>query len=144
LNPPHEEKEKQPEPNQTSLPLPVPMVSTVPDSDARPPRCTEKTPSAFLRSAQSKCNGNSVIGFTAAVPANQTYKSQATQPRVAPHIIESQHQRVRHVPAFGPLTKVISPVVSRAQWEIVVRSAFVAFFIGLTIVGSLLAVPVRN
>jgi hypothetical protein len=141
LNPPHEEKEKQPEPNQTSLPVPVPMVSAVPDSDARPPRCTEKSPSAFLRHAQSKCNGNSVIGFTAAVPANQTYKSQA---RVAPHIIESQHQRVRHVPAFGPLTKVISPVVSRAQWEIVVRSAFVAFFISLTILGSLLAVPVRH
>lgn len=144
LNPPHEEKEKQPEPNQTSLPLPAPILSTVPDSDARHLRCTEKSPSAFLRSAQSKCNGNSVIGFTAAVPANQTYKSQATQPRVAPHIIESQHQRVRHVPAFGPLTKVISPVVSRAQWEIVVRSAFVAFFVSLTIVGSLLAVPVRH
>lgn len=145
LNPPHEEKEKQPEPNQTLLPLPVPMVSTVPDSDERPLRSKElKSPSAFLRRAQSKCNGNSIIDFTPAVPANQSYKSLATQPRVAMHTIESQHQRIRHVPAFGPLTKVLSPVVSRAQWEIVVRSAVVALFISLAIVGSLVAVPVRH
>jgi hypothetical protein len=118
------------------------VVSAVPDNDAHHP--TElRSPSAFLRRAQYKCNQNSVIGFTPAVPANQRYKSQATEPRVAPHTIESQHQRVRHVPAFGPLTKILSPVISRAQWEIVIRSAFAALLITLTIVGSLLAVPVR-
>jgi hypothetical protein len=143
LNRPHEEK--LPEPNQPSLPMPVPMASEVPDNDAHLPRRTElMSPSAFLRLAQNKCNGNSVVGFTAAVPANQTYKSQATQPRVGLHTIESQHRHVRHVPAFGPLTKVLSPVISRAQWEIVVRSAFVALFLSLIIVGSLLAVPVRH
>jgi hypothetical protein len=143
LNCPHEEK--QPEPNQPSLPLPPPMVSAVPDNDAHPPRLAElRSPSAFIRRAQNNCNGNFVVGSSPAVPANQAYKSQATQPRVGLHTIESQHHRVRHVPAFGPLTKVLSPVVSRAQWEIVVRSAFVALFVALIIVGSLLAVPVRH
>jgi len=143
LNHPHEEK--QPEPNRPSPPLPAPMVPAVPDSDAHSPQRAEpRSPSAFLRRAQYKCNDNSLIGFTPAVPANQRYKSQATQPRVALHTIENQHHRVRHVPAFGPLTKVLSPVVSRAQWEIVVRSAFAALFLSLIIVGSLLAVPARH
>ena len=143
----HPQEEKQPELKQPSPPLPAPVVSAVPDSDVHYPQCTElKSPSAFLRRAQYKCSRNSVIGLIpAAIPANQRYKSQATQPRVVPpHTIEIQHQRVRHVPAFGPLTKVLNPVVTRAQWEIVVRSAFAALFISLTIVGSLLTVPVRR
>ncbi len=143
----HPQEEKQPELKQPSPPLPAPVVSAVPDSDVHYPQCTElKSPSAFLRRAQYKCSRNSVIGLIpAAIPANQRYKSQATQPRVVPpHTIEIQHQRVRHVPAFGPLTKVLNPVVTRAQWEIVVRSAFAALFISLIIVGSLLTVPVRR
>ena len=143
LNHPHEEKH--PEPTQPSPPLPTPVVSAVPDNDARPPRSTElKSPSAFIRRAQYKCNDNFVTGFTPGVPANEKFKSQATEPRVALHTIESQHHRIRHVPAFGPLTKVLNPIVSRAQWEIVVRSAFVALLMTLTIIGSLLAVPVRH
>ena len=144
----HPQEEKQPEPKQQPpppLPTPAPAVSAVPDNDAHHPQHTElRSPSAFLRRAQYKCNQNSVIGFTPAVPANQRYKSQATQPRVAPHTIESHHQHVRQVPAFGPLTKILSPIISRAQWEIVVRSAFASLLITLTIVGSLLAVPVRH
>jgi hypothetical protein len=63
---------------------------------------------------------------------------------VALHTIESQHTRVRRVPAFGPITRVLSPVVSRAQWEIVVRSAFVSILISLAIVGGLVAIPVGH
>jgi len=142
-HPPHEEKQL--EPNQPSLPLPPPMVAADPDDDAHPSRCAElKSPSAFLSRAQYKCNQNSIVDFTLAVPANQNHKSQVTLPRVAPHTIDNQHQRVRRVPAFGPLTRVLSPVISRAQWEIVVRSAFVALLLSLAIVGSLLAVPMRH
>ena len=141
----HPQEEKRTEPNQPPPPLPAPAVPAVSDNDAHHPQHAElKSPSAFLRRAQDKCNQNSVIGSTPAVPANQKYKSQVTQPRLAPHLIENQHQRIRHVPAFGPLTKILSPVVSRAQWEIVVRSAFAALLITLTIVGSLLAAPVRH
>ncbi|TRM60523.1 hypothetical protein BD626DRAFT_504269 [Schizophyllum amplum] len=49
---------------------------------------------------------------------------------------------VHAVPAFGvPLTPVRSPVIVRAQWEIVVRSAILGFLICWVVVGPLLAVP---
>ncbi|KAL1744504.1 hypothetical protein HDZ31DRAFT_38502 [Schizophyllum fasciatum] len=49
---------------------------------------------------------------------------------------------VHAVPAFGvPLTRIRSPVIVRAQWAIVVRSAMLGFLICWAVVGSLLAVP---
>ena len=46
------------------------------------------------------------------------------------------------VPAFAsPLTPVLNPLVKRAQWEIVVRSALMALFLSCIVIGSLLAVP---
>ncbi|VDC02410.1 unnamed protein product [Peniophora sp. CBMAI 1063] len=48
----------------------------------------------------------------------------------------------RAVPAFGPLTRVLNPVISRAQWEIVVRSAIIAAIISFSVVFGLVAVPV--
>ena len=47
------------------------------------------------------------------------------------------------VPAFkSPLTKVLSPVVTRAQWEIVVRAGVIAFVISFVVVAVVVAVPV--
>jgi len=153
-------EEKRPEPSQSSPPLLAPLVSAISSDDTHSPRRPElMTVSGFLGRAQHKCTRNSVVGSTPAIPANQKYKSQATHPRVAPHAIEtqatqprvapphaieSQHTRMRRVPAFGPLTRVLSPIVSRAQWEIVVRSAFLAMLLSFAIVGSLLAVPRRH
>ena len=52
-------------------------------------------------------------------------------------------KRVLSVPAFkSPLTKILSPVVTRAQWEIVVRSGLLAFVISAIVVAILVAVPV--
>ena len=52
-------------------------------------------------------------------------------------------KRVLSVPAFkSPLTKILSPVVTRAQWEVVVRSGILAFIISSVVVGVLVAVPV--
>jgi hypothetical protein len=141
----HALEEKHADSNQPSLPPPVPSLAAIPDDNTHPPRCAEfKSPSAFLSRAQYNCSRNSVVGLIPAIPANQKYKSQATKPRVAPHTVDSQHHRMRMVPAFGPLTRVLSPVVSRAQWEIVVRSAFVAMLMSLSIVGCLLVIPVRH
>jgi len=146
LNQPHEEKHLEPSRPSLSPPPPAPIVPVIPDDDTHHARrMSLMSPSTFLAQAQYRsCNQKSVVNSTPAAPANQTYKSQAIHPRVALHQIESQHQRVRHVPAFGPLTRILSPVVSRAQWEIVVRSAFVSILLSLTIVGSLLAIPVRH
>jgi len=142
LNPSHEEK--RPEPSQATRLPPTSLVPAILDDDTRTPQFAEsKSPSSVIGRAQYKCNRNSVIGLTPAVPANQNYKSQVSQPRDAPYQIDNQHHRMRRVPAFGPLTRVLNPIVSRAQWEIVVRSASVAMLLSLTIVGSLLAVPMR-
>ncbi|EMD39949.1 hypothetical protein CERSUDRAFT_112188 [Gelatoporia subvermispora B] len=54
----------------------------------------------------------------------------------------SRFRRVSMVPPFAaPLTPILSPVVTRAQWEIVVRSALVAALVSCAAVGALLGVP---
>lgn len=52
-------------------------------------------------------------------------------------------RKVRAVPAFAvPLTPVLNPVVTRAQWEIVVRSALIAAVVVCFVVGGLTGAPV--
>ena len=52
-------------------------------------------------------------------------------------------KRALTVPAFrSPLTKILSPVVTRAQWEAVIRSGALAFVISVIVVAVLVAVPV--
>ncbi|KAH7341582.1 hypothetical protein B0J17DRAFT_714745 [Rhizoctonia solani] len=53
-------------------------------------------------------------------------------------------ERFGPTPTFGPLTKVLSPVVTRAQWEIVVRSAIMAVFVAAILGAICLAVPARR
>ncbi|KAG8684190.1 hypothetical protein FRC08_013820 [Ceratobasidium sp. 394] len=50
---------------------------------------------------------------------------------------------VASTPPIAPLTRVWSPLVTRAQWEIVMRSAAVALMFAGVVVGALLAVPRR-
>ena len=57
--------------------------------------------------------------------------------------VRKRFRLINAVPAFAvPLTRVLSPVIVRAQWEIVVNSAIIAFVISWVVVGSFLAVPV--
>ena len=52
-------------------------------------------------------------------------------------------KRALSVPAFrSPLTKILSPIVTRAQWEVVVKSAAIAFVASFIVVAILVAVPV--
>ncbi|KZT12030.1 uncharacterized protein LAESUDRAFT_719991 [Laetiporus sulphureus 93-53] len=56
-----------------------------------------------------------------------------------------QFRKMPSVPAFAvPLTPVLSPVVTRAQWEIVVRSALIAFAVCAVVVGGLTGAPVPH
>ncbi|KAF9049629.1 hypothetical protein BDZ89DRAFT_1057508 [Hymenopellis radicata] len=90
------------------------------------------SPKAFIRRIQSKCNINRWL----VVSSNEGEKDSS---------IRKQFKKVKAVPAFAsPLTKILSPVVVRTQWEIVVRSMLIAFVLSGIIVGSLLAVPVLN
>ncbi|KII90740.1 hypothetical protein PLICRDRAFT_39316, partial [Plicaturopsis crispa FD-325 SS-3] len=55
---------------------------------------------------------------------------------------EVRLKKIQAVPAFAsPLTRVLSPVVTRAQWEIVMRSSVAALLLSWVILGPLLAVP---
>ncbi|CAE6530492.1 unnamed protein product [Rhizoctonia solani] len=53
-------------------------------------------------------------------------------------------ERFGPVPTFGPLTKVLSPVVTRAQWEIVVRSAIMAVVVAAILGAICLAIPAKR
>ncbi|KAF7346220.1 hypothetical protein MSAN_01848900 [Mycena sanguinolenta] len=59
--------------------------------------------------------------------------------------VERKFKMVRAVPAFAvPLTPILSSVVVRGQWEIVMRSAVYGFLICWVVLGSLLAIPPRR
>jgi hypothetical protein len=70
---------------------------------------------------------------------NAPSPSPSPRPFVDP---AAQFKAIKAVPAFAsPFTRVLNPVVTRAQWEIVVRSAAVAGIICWTVIGCLLAIP---
>jgi hypothetical protein len=63
----------------------------------------------------------------------------------APHAADCEARRheMLAVPAFAsPLTRILSPVVARAQWEIVVRSAAIAGLVSVVFSAIIVAVPV--
>nr|GAT60371.1 predicted protein [Mycena chlorophos] len=64
------------------------------------------------------------------------------RPRPDKNAVDKQFKRVRAVPAFAvPLTPILSPVVVRGQWEIVVRSMLFALLFSVSFVAVLLAIP---
>ncbi|KAI5834409.1 hypothetical protein K523DRAFT_263238 [Schizophyllum commune Tattone D] len=74
--------------------------------------------------------------------ATDTRCEDTDKRRRTPTEIKRGFNIVHAVPAFGvPLTRIRSPVIVRAQWEIVVRSAVLGFLICWAVVGALLAVP---
>ncbi|KAJ7645424.1 hypothetical protein DFH06DRAFT_1211239 [Mycena polygramma] len=67
---------------------------------------------------------------------------QHTRTRADKSVVRKQFKMVKAVPAFSvPLTPVLSSIVVRGQWEIVTRSALVAFMISWFVLGCLLAIP---
>lgn len=52
--------------------------------------------------------------------------------------------RTASTPMIAPLTRVWSPLITRAQWEIVMRSAVVGLMFAGVVVGALLAVPAHK
>lgn len=59
------------------------------------------------------------------------------------HTVKKRFRLLNAVPAFAvPLTRVLSPVIRRGQWEIVVRSGFISFLVSWIVVGVFLALPI--
>lgn len=123
------------------------------------------SPKGFIRRIQSRCNINRWLVMTSSNSTtdlnekdpNDLEKAEYEQsnfPRPHPSLQRTQNtanfkrqfkmvKAIREVPAFGsPLTRVLSPVVIRGQWEIVVRSMIIACFVSWLTIGLLLAVPV--
>ncbi|CAE6384010.1 unnamed protein product [Rhizoctonia solani] len=56
--------------------------------------------------------------------------------------VQAKRSKMREI--FSPLTRIHSPVVSRAQWHIVMRSASWAMLFALVVTGAALAIPVQG
>ena len=102
-----------------------------------------KSSKEILGRAQYKCNKHDVsTNPEKFLPSSRSLHVPSPSPRI-PVDPAAQFKVIKAVPAFAsPFTRVLNPVVTRAQWEIVVRSAVVAGIICWSIVGSLLAIPV--
>ncbi|PPR07794.1 hypothetical protein CVT26_014979 [Gymnopilus dilepis] len=84
-------------------------------------------------------NANSTSSGTTKlpIPSESEKTSVDTEEKV-----KKRFRMVQAVPAFAaPLTRILSPVVVRGQWEIVVRSSFISLIISCLVVGALLAIP---
>ena len=59
--------------------------------------------------------------------------------------IRKRLRMMKAVPAFAvPLTRVLSPVVARGQWEIVVRSGLTSLVLSIAFLAALVAIPPRT
>ncbi|KAJ7640548.1 hypothetical protein B0H17DRAFT_1216599 [Mycena rosella] len=146
------------------LPRPRPAVKSEPTVSK-----WRMSPMAFIERMQSKCIARWSVQ-PGDVPHDPAVSAEATQPdekvprrprdsldsSSRPHLDLPQHTRTpvdksvvrkqfklfKDVPAFAvPLTPVLNSIVVRGQWEIVIRSAFVALLICWVVIGSLLAIP---
>jgi len=126
-----------------------------------PPLKSSTSPKKLLARLQEKCSIKwrvSHVPITATTNIEKrplSWRSSfglTTHPpqEVSPHLVErkeatvrQQLKRIKAVPAFTDLTIILSPVIVRGQWEIVIKSSVVAFVLTWAIIGGLLAVPPR-
>ena len=118
-----------------------------PESGSPPHSPTSPTLNSTIGRAQYKCNKRP---YLAAPPVSAASLSPPSQ--LWPHQHELPEKRsfsfallapsfTAGVPAFAaPLTHIRSPVVKRAQWEVVVRSGIIAFFITGIFIGVIIGV----
>ena len=86
------------------------------------------------------------VGGTPPEPTTTTVAASEEERETRRRARPSWRERLRKVylavPAFAaPLTPVLNPLVGRAQWEIVVRSAAVSAVLSCVIVGGLVGAP---
>jgi hypothetical protein len=103
------------------------------EKDGRDTITQLRSPKDILRLIQRRCNKLISPMFT---NPSSAYLRSSMNPT-------AQLKAMKAVPAFTvPFTHVLSPVVTRAQWEIIMRSVVIAGMVCWTIVGCLLAIPV--
>ena len=79
------------------------------------------------------------------VPTREPSIESCPTAKIKPNAWRERFRKVSAVPAFAsPLTPILNPIVGRAQWEIVMRSAVMASMISLIVIGALLSIPVTH
>ncbi|KAJ7644077.1 hypothetical protein FB45DRAFT_736145 [Roridomyces roridus] len=106
-------------------------------------------PKSSLRGLLERMQARCVPKWTTAVPT-AVRDEKVPHELAAEHIdkesaVRKQFKMVQAVPAFAvPLTPVLSDVVVRGQWEIIVRSAVFALILSCVLLGCLLIPPMRR
>jgi hypothetical protein len=106
-----------------------------------PPRIL--SPKTLLARSQYKCNDNHDAEKTLPLDQPPPCRQADIRPQRTEARVRAQFKLVKAVPAFAsPFTRILSPVVTRAQWEIAVRSALLALLLSWGILGGILAIPI--
>jgi hypothetical protein len=129
--------------NATLPAAPEPTLSPITGIIARlQNRCARSRPIQTPYSDYDAHTQSSPLGTSTAPPTPTASENLVPRSEVTEKMVKRRFKLVKAVPAFAvPLTRVLNPVIVRGQWEIVVRSAVLAFLFTWIVVGVLLALP---
>ncbi|CUA75403.1 hypothetical protein RSOLAG22IIIB_05874 [Rhizoctonia solani] len=100
----------------------------------------ETSPASFITMADCAASPGTLPSPRADNASTFSFDFDALPGKHAPTRVQAKRSKIREI--FSPLTKIHSPVVSRAQWHIVMRSASWAMLFALVVTGAVLAIPV--
>ncbi|KAG8904398.1 hypothetical protein FRB99_001820 [Tulasnella sp. 403] len=97
----------------------------------------------FIPSYTPSITNSSAKGAGGSLPAGQPFKFDfdSLPPPPSPRRSTEDGPNFLKRPMFVGLTKVFSPVVSRAQWEVIIRSAMLGVLVALLFGGICFALP---
>ncbi|CAE6483463.1 unnamed protein product [Rhizoctonia solani] len=100
----------------------------------------ESSSASFITMADSATLADTLPSPRADTASTFSFDFDALPGKHTPARVQAKRSKMREI--FSPLTKIHSPVVSRAQWHIVMRSASWAMLFALVVTGAALAIPV--
>ncbi|CUA78525.1 hypothetical protein RSOLAG22IIIB_13198 [Rhizoctonia solani] len=100
----------------------------------------EGSSASFITMADSATSPSALPSPRADGASIFSFDFDALPGKHTPTRVQAKRSKMHDI--FSPLTKIHSPVVSRAQWHIVMRSASWAMLFALVVTGATLAIPV--
>ncbi|KAB5588535.1 hypothetical protein CTheo_8027 [Ceratobasidium theobromae] len=97
---------------------------------------------SFITMADTATLADTIHSPRADTASTFSFDFDALPSKHTPVRVQAKRSKMREI--FAPLTRVHSPVVSRAQWHIVMRSASWAMLFALVVTGAALAIPVQG
>jgi hypothetical protein len=102
----------------------------------------DSSAASFITMADTATLADTIQSPRADTASTFSFDFDALPSKHAPARVQAKRSKMREI--FSPLTKVHSPVVSRAQWHIVIRSSAWAMLFALVVTGAALAIPVQG